>query len=367
MVMQTAFFKLADVIPFDEAVQLLKAGIEAAYGKKGPKIVDMNCAAVDKAADAIVEIPVPTAWTELADDAKTEDDAPDYVKNVMRPMLAQKGDDLPVSAFSKDGTMPVGTSRYEKRGVAINVPEWIADNCIQCNQCAFVCPHSALRPVLVEVAELKNAPASFTTQEAKGKDVKGLKYRMQVNALDCLGCGNCVDICPAKEKALVMQPIATQTGDQVPNYGFSETVSYKDAFKRDTVKGSQFRQSLMEFSGACAGCGETPYVKVLTQLFGERMIIANATGCSSIWGASAPSTPYCTNKEGFGPAWGNSLFEDAAEFGFGIEMGVNRRREILISKCEAALETAAGDVKTALENWLNAKTTQRLPPRPARP
>ena len=355
MVMQTAFFKLADVIPFTEAVALLKGGIEAAYGKKGPKIVEMNCAAVDKAADAINAIDVPAAWADLVGEAAPERDEPAYVSEVMRPVLAQKGDDLPVSAFSKDGTMPVSTSRFEKRGVAIMVPEWIADNCIQCNQCAFVCPHSALRPVLVDDGEAKNAPASFGTLEAKGKDVKGLRYRMQVNTLDCLGCGNCADICPAKEKALVMKPLATQTGGQVPNFDFSQTVSYKDVFKRDSVKGSQFRQSLMEFSGACAGCGETPYVKVLTQLFGERMIIANATGCSSIWGASAPSTPYCTNADGCGPAWGNSLFEDAAEFGFGIEMGVNRRREILISKCEKAAETASGDVKSALEAWLAAR------------
>ncbi|WP_338667420.1 pyruvate:ferredoxin (flavodoxin) oxidoreductase [Pseudodesulfovibrio methanolicus] len=355
MVMQTAFFKLADVIPFDQAVALLKGGIEAAYGKKGPKIVEMNCAAVDKASDAIVEIPVPAAWATLADDVKADVDEPDYVKNIMRPVLAQKGDDLPVSVFSEDGTVPLATSKYEKRGVAIKVPEWIMENCIQCNQCAFVCPHSALRPVLVTEDEMKNAPAAFATQDAKGKDVKGLKYRMQVNTMDCLGCGNCADICPAKEKALVMKPIATQTEEQVPNFDFTETVSYKDAFKRDSVKGSQFKQSLMEFSGACAGCGETPYVKVLTQLFGERMIIANATGCSSIWGASAPSTPYCTNRDGFGPAWGNSLFEDAAEFGFGIEMGVNNRRKTLVAKCEEALCGAPADVKAALEGWLAAK------------
>ncbi|WP_319584396.1 pyruvate:ferredoxin (flavodoxin) oxidoreductase [uncultured Pseudodesulfovibrio sp.] len=355
MVMQTAFFKLADVIPFEQAVALLKGGIEAAYGKKGPKIVEMNCAAVDKASDAIVKIDVPASWATLADDAKADVDEPDYVKNIMRPVLAQKGDDLPVSVFSEDGTVPVATSKYEKRGVAIKVPEWIIDNCIQCNQCAFVCPHSALRPVLVTEDEMKDAPATFAAQDAKGKDVKDLKYRMQVNTMDCLGCGNCADICPAKEKALVMKPIASQTEAQVPNFDFSETVSYKDAFKRDSVKGSQFKQSLMEFSGACAGCGETPYVKVLTQLFGERMIIANATGCSSIWGASAPSTPYCTNTDGFGPAWGNSLFEDAAEFGFGIEMGVNNRRKTLIAKCEEALCGASDDVKAALEGWLAAK------------
>jgi len=355
MVMQTAFFKLADVIPFEKAVSLLKAGIEAAYGKKGPKIVEMNNAAVDKAPAALVEIAVPAAWASLGEDTAATDAAPAYVKNVMRPVLAQKGDDLPVSAFTKDGTMPLATAKWEKRGVAINVPEWIKDNCIQCNQCSFVCPHSALRPVLAADAEMKNAPATFETIEAKGKDVNGLAYRLQVAAQDCLGCGNCADICPAKEKALVMKPIATQLEEQVPNWAFAETVSFKDAFKRDTVKGSQFRQSLMEFSGACAGCGETPYVKALTQLFGERMIIANATGCSSIWGASAPSTPYAVNADGHGPAWGNSLFEDAAEFGFGIEMGVNKRRAVLVSKCEAAVASASGDVKAALEGWLAAK------------
>ncbi|WP_272701405.1 pyruvate:ferredoxin (flavodoxin) oxidoreductase [Desulfovibrio sp. Fe33] len=355
MVMQTAFFKLADVIPFEQAVSLLKDGIDKAYGKKGPKIVEMNCAAVDKAPDALVQVDVPASWASLADEPASETDEPDYVKNVMRPVLAQKGDTLPVSAFSKDGTMPVATSRWEKRGVAINVPEWIADNCIQCNQCAFVCPHAALRPVLLADEDASGAPAAFATVEAKGKDVKGMRYRMQVNTLDCLGCGNCADICPAKDKALVMKPIATQTAEQVPNFDYTETVAYRDAFKRDTVKGSQFRQPLMEFSGACAGCGETPYVKVLTQLFGERMVIANATGCSSIWGASAPSTPYCTNRDGFGPAWGNSLFEDAAEFGYGIGMGLDNRREILVANCEKALETADGDVKKALADWLAAK------------
>ncbi|NDV18599.1 pyruvate:ferredoxin (flavodoxin) oxidoreductase [Pseudodesulfovibrio sp. JC047] len=355
MVMQTAFFKLADVIPFDQAITLLKNGIEAAYGKKGPKIVTMNYAAVDKAPDAIVSIDVPAGWADLADDVIEGKDEPDYVKNVMRPILAQQGDKLPVSVFSKDGTAPLSTAKYEKRGVAIMVPEWIADNCIQCNQCAFVCPHSALRPVLVTEDDTAKAPTGFTTTEAKGKDVKGLRYRMQVNTMDCLGCGNCADICPAKDKALVMKPLATQTENQVPNFDFTETVPYVDAFKRDTVKGSQFRQSLLEFSGACAGCGETPYVKVLTQLFGERMVIANATGCSSIWGASAPSTPYCTNRDGFGPAWGNSLFEDAAEFGFGIEMSISNRRNTLIELVEKAIEETSGDIKATLSGWLAAK------------
>ncbi|MDD3311747.1 pyruvate:ferredoxin (flavodoxin) oxidoreductase [Pseudodesulfovibrio sp.] len=356
MVMQTAFFKLADVIPFDQAVALLKDGIKKAYGKKGDKIVNMNNAAVDNAVDAIVEIPVPDAWKTLADDPAVVRDEPDYVKNVMRPVLAQKGDTLPVSAFSLDGAMPAATAKYEKRGVAILVPEWIKENCIQCNQCAFVCPHAALRAVLATDDELKGAPAAFETLDATGKDVKGMRFRLQVNTLDCLGCGNCADICPAKEKALVMKPLATQTGDQVPNFDFAETVAYKDAFKRESVKGSQFRQPLMEFSGACAGCGETPYVKVLTQLFGERMVVANATGCSSIWGASAPSTPYCVNRDGHGPAWGNSLFEDAAEFGFGIQMAYANRRERLAQLALDALEAGVdGERKIALAGWLANK------------
>ncbi len=355
MIMQTAFFKLADVIPFDEAVAHLKAGIKSAYGKKGDKIVNMNNAAVDNAVDAIKSVSVPVAWKDLENEAPAESDAPDYVKNIMRPVLAQKGDDLPVSAFSIDGTMPLSTSRYEKRGVAIDVPEWIAANCIQCNQCTFVCPHSALRVVTATEEELAGAPETFATFEGKGKDLAGLRLRIQVSTLDCLGCGNCADICPAKESALVMKPIATQTAEQVPNFEFSETVSFKEIGKRDSVKGSQYRQSLMEFSGACSGCGETPYVKVLTQMFGERMVIANATGCSSIWGASAPSTPYCVNKDGHGPAWGNSLFEDAAEFGFGVNMAVDHRRDRLAEKAAKAAESATGDLKEALEGWLENK------------
>jgi len=352
MVMQTAFFKLANVIPFKKAVELLKDGIKKAYGKKGDKIVNMNNAAVDKAADAIVEIPVPAAWKKLKGESAKGGAGSAYVKNVMRPVLAQKGDSVPVSAFSHDGTMPAATSQYEKRGVAIFVPEWIKDNCIQCNQCAFVCPHSALRPVVATDAELKGAPASFETMDAIGKEVQGMHFRLQVNTLDCQGCGNCADICPAKEKALVMKPIATQTDPQVANFDFSEKVSYKEAFARESVKGSQFRKSLMEYSGACAGCGETPYVKVITQLFGERMVIANATGCSSIWGASAPTTPYCVNADGHGPAWGNSLFEDAAEFGFGIEMAVSHRRQHLVELVKAAAKEESGALKTKLNAWV---------------
>ena len=354
MIMQTAFFKLASVIPFEQAVELLKKGIHKAYGKKGEKIVQMNVDAVDQAVANLVKIDYPASWTDAADAAPSAKAEPDFVKNVMRPILAQKGDELPVSAFEADGRFPNATTQYEKRGVAINVPEWIADNCIQCNQCSFVCPHSALRAVLAAEGELKGAPDAFVTLNANGKELKGLKYRVQVNTMDCLGCGNCADICPAKEKALVMKPIASQTAEQVPNFEFAETIAYKDALmSRATVKGSQFQRPLMEFSGACSGCGETPYIRVLTQLFGERMIIANATGCTSIWGASAPSIPYCTNAAGHGPAWGNSLFEDAAEYGYGMSMAYDVRREALAAKVGEAMGSTSGELKDAMQGWLD--------------
>ena len=355
MIMQTAFFKLADVIPFDQAVKLLKDGIQEAYGKKGEGIVNMNNAAVDNAIDAIVEIPVPQSWKDAQDEPAVQVDEPEYVREVMRPVLAQKGDTLPVSAFSKDGVMPAATSKYEKRGVAIMVPEWVAENCIQCNHCSFICPHASLRSVLATDEELSGAPNTFETLKALGKDMGHYQFRLQVNAMDCQGCGNCADICPAKEKALVMQPMDIRKAEEVVNFDFSETISYKDAIKRGTLKGSQFRKPLMEYSGACSGCGETPYIKVITQLFGERMIISNATGCSSIFGASAPTTPYCVNDDGHGPAWGNSLFEDAAEFGFGIEMATDQRRTHLASLMETAVESASGDLKDAMDAWLTGK------------
>lgn len=358
MVMQTAFFKLADVIPFDQAVAYLKDSIKKAYGKKGDHIVNMNVQAVDKAADALVEIKIPADWATASDACATEGDAPEFITNVVRPILAQNGDKLPVSAFEPDGLFPVGTAAFEKRGVAILVPEWVQDNCIQCNRCAYVCPHAAIRPVLATEAELADAPATFTTLDAKGKEVKGLKYRMQVYAEDCLGCGSCANVCPAKEKALVMKPIETQLEDQVANLAFAEeAIEIKDAImSRDSLKGSQFQQPLMEFSGACAGCGETPYVKLLTQMFGERMIIANATGCSSIWGASAPTTPYTVNKNGHGPAWGNSLFEDAAEFGYGMGMAYTQRRNKLEDVVKKAIDTVENaQFKGALEAWIEVK------------
>ncbi|MFI3271437.1 MAG: pyruvate:ferredoxin (flavodoxin) oxidoreductase [Pseudomonadota bacterium] len=381
MIMQTAFFKLSEVIPFDQAIDLLKQSIQKAYGNKGEKIVNMNIAAVEKGIDAVTEIVYPAEWADAKDGCCGHDDCscgthshgsssscgcgghgeggePEYITNVVRPILAQQGDKLPVSSFEADGLVPLGTAAFEKRAAAIMVPEWIAENCIQCNQCAFVCPHAAIRPILAVDEELEEAPESFATVEAKGKDLKGFKYRMQVYAQDCLGCGSCVETCPAKVSALVMKPIETQLEDQVTNLDFATAcIDLKDdVMERDTLKGSQFQQPLMEFSGACAGCGETPYVKLLTQMFGERMVVANATGCSSIWGASAPTTPYCTNKDGFGPAWGNSLFEDAAEFGYGMSMAYSQRRDKLADIVKQVLELGAPDeLKDALQGWLDNK------------
>ena len=361
MIMQTAFFKAANVIPVEEAISLLKDQIKKMFAKKGDKIVKMNWDAVDRTVDNLVKIDYPESWADAADVKAAKADEPEWVSKVMRPILAQEGDKLPVSAFTCDGLFPVGTTRYEKRGVAINVPEWIMDNCIQCNQCAMVCPHAAIRPFLVTDEELEKAPAAFQAKKAVGKELKDYKFRMQVYTEDCMGCGNCADICPAKKPALVMKPLSTQLEDQVPNQRFAETLPLRDTLvKRDTVKGSQFQQPLLEFSGACAGCGETPYAKLITQLFGERMVIGNATGCSSIWGGSAPSIPYCTNKDGHGPAWGNSLFEDPAEFTYGLFMGQLQQRARLADLVRQAVAgDIDGEVKDALSNWLaNMKDAQ---------
>jgi pyruvate-ferredoxin/flavodoxin oxidoreductase len=358
MIMQTAFFQLSQVVPVEQAISLLKDEIQKAYGKKGDKVVQMNYQAVDKTIENIKEVKVPKAWASAVDsEGAPHRHEPEFVSEVMRPMLAQKGDELPVSAFSPDGVFPVGTTAYEKRGVAIEVPQWIADNCIQCNQCAFVCPHAAIRPVLVDDDEKEAAPEKFDTIKAIGKELKDLHFRIQVYPLDCQGCGNCADICPAKKKALVMRPIETQVGVEVPNQRFTQTLSHKkNPLKRDSVKGSQFEIPLMEFSGACAGCGETPYVKVLTQLFGERMMIANATGCSSIWGGSAPSIPYCTNQEGQGPVWNNSLFEDPAELGYGMLQAVTVQRDRLVMKMEKAIaEGLPEPVTKAMKAWIDAR------------
>jgi pyruvate-ferredoxin/flavodoxin oxidoreductase len=355
MIMQTAFFKLANVLPVDEALGYLKDQIQQLFAKKSQKIVDMNFAAVDKTLENLIEIDYPQSWAEATEQPKAGKEEPDFVKNVMRPMLAQQGDKLPVSAFTPDGIFPVATTKYEKRGIAITVPEWIMENCIQCNQCAMVCPHATIRPVLLTEEELQNAPEGFEAKKAVGKDLKEYLFRIQVDTLDCYGCGNCADICPSKKKALIMKPLDTQTQLQVPLWEFVEDLPVRDNIvSRTTVKGSQFCQPLLEFSGACAGCGETPYAKLITQLFGERMLIGNATGCTSIWGGSAPAIPYCVNKDGFGPTWGNSLFEDPAEFTYGMLLGVFQQRNKLADLMREAVGTdIPGDIKEAMSGWLD--------------
>ena len=355
MVMQAAFFKIANVITPQKALKYIKDAIKKTYGKKGEKIVKMNVEAVDKAVDALKKIPVPKSWANAGHEAYLDKDEPEFVTDVMRPMLAQKGDQLPVSAFSPDGIFPTATTKYEKRGIAINVPQWIPENCIQCNQCAFVCPHAVIRPVLASEEDLADAPKEFVTVKAKGKGFEGLRFRIQISPLDCTGCGNCADVCPSKKKALAMKPFLTQKDVQTANHRFfTELPVRDDVMAPTTVKGSQFRQPLFEFSGACAGCGETPYIKVITQYCGDRMIIANATGCSSIYGGSAPSCPYTVNEEGHGPAWANSLFEDNAEYGFGMELGVSQRREKLADLIREAIETnISKDLKDACQNWLD--------------
>ncbi len=358
MIMQAAFFKLAKVIPLEDAVAYLKDSIVKSYGKKGQAILDMNFAAVDRGIESLVKINVPESW-KTAQDAHVDNnnqDKPEFITKVMEPMNAQRGDKLPVSAFkgAEDGTFPTGTSAYEKRGIAVTVPEWQSQNCIQCNQCSLVCPHAVIRPFLFNEEELKNAPESLNTIPAQGPQFKGLQYKIQVSTLDCTGCGNCADVCPAKEKALVMKPIETQH-KQIENWDYiSKNVTYKsDLAPLTTVKNSQFSQPLIQFSGACAGCGETPYIKAVTQLFGDRMMIANATGCSSIWGGSAPATVYCANKDGKGPSWANSLFEDNAEFGLGMFLGVKQIRENIAIQLNnlLALDVPA-ELKAAAEAWL---------------
>ncbi|MDF2672993.1 MAG: pyruvate:ferredoxin (flavodoxin) oxidoreductase [Clostridiales bacterium] len=364
MIMQSAFFKLANVIPIDEAVKYLKGAIVKSYGKKGEAIVNMNYKAVDKGIEALVKVEVPANWKSAEEAAAAETDAPAFIKKILVPMNRQEGDSLPVSAFVgiEDGTFPAGTAAYEKRGTAVNIPEWQIENCIQCNQCSFVCPHAAIRPVLANEEEMKTAPETFATKKAMGKGFENLAYRIQVSPLDCLGCGNCADICPAKNKALIMKPLETQTAEQVPNWNYGVNVPVKDNLaSKTTVKGSQFVQPLLEFSGACAGCGETPYAKLVTQLFGDRMIIANATGCSSIWGASAPATPYTKNAEGKGPAWANSLFEDNAEYGYGMAVAVRQIRNRLtdLMNESIALDIPA-NLKEAYNSWLEGNEDAEL-------
>ncbi len=364
-ILQSAFFKISGVIPYDLAVEQMKKFIVKSYGKKGEDVVNKNYAAVDRGGE-IQKVEIPAEWANLncTTEFKFEhnDNDPEFINKVMRPMVAQCGNDLPVSAFKDiiDGTFPAGTTAYEKRGVATMVPEWDNTKCIQCNQCSLVCPHAAIRPVVMTDAELKKAPKSMKTADIKmPKEFAGMHFRMQVSAMDCTGCGNCADVCPAKEKALVMKPFESQLGE-VDNWNYSQKkVTYKDNLidKYANVKNSQFAQPLFEFSGACAGCGETPYIKTITQLFGERMLVANATGCSSIYGGSAPATPYCKNyRTGKGVAWANSLFEDNAEFGLGMATATRQMRdrvERIMREAIAECDCCSKEIKAMFQEWID--------------
>ena len=362
MVMQGVFFKLTNILPIDKAIQELKEGINKMYGKKGEKVVNMNHEAVDKGIEQIHEVKVPDSWKNLKDEEETEEKIkePEFIRKIMRPMSELKGGDLPVSAFKgiEDGTFPAGTTAYEKRGIAVNVPEWIEERCIQCNQCAYVCPHAVIRPFLLNDEEVEKAPETFVVKKAAGRAYEGLHFKIQISPLDCTGCGNCADVCPAKGKALIMQPIGTQLEKEIPNWKYAvENVSFKEDLNYgSTYKDTQFKAPLLEFSGACAGCGETPYIRLLTQLFGERMMIANATGCSSIWAASAPSTAYTINRKGKGPSWANSLFEDNAEFGYGMHLAVKQMRNKLEDDMRHLIDSNVEEkVKEACHDWIHYK------------
>ena len=364
-VLQSAFFKLAKIIPEADAIKYMKEKALASFGKKGDDVVKMNYDAIDAGAKNVVEVPVPESWKSCKDSKmgmpKAKGDRKDlvnYVNNIQIPVNAQMGDTLPVSAFKNmpDGTFPQGSAAYEKRGIAVDVPSWNPDNCIQCNFCSYVCPHAVIRPVVMTDDELKSAPNGTTGLKIAGLDK--MNFVMTVSALDCTGCGSCANVCPGKkgEKALTMKPLAEQIEKQnLFAYGqeLPEKKEIAEKFKETTVKGSQFKQPLLEFSGACAGCGETPYAKLVTQLFGDRMFIANATGCSSIWGGSAPSTPYTVNKEGKGPAWANSLFEDNAEYGYGMFLAQNTLRQRAVAKLLEMQKSAKGGMKTAIENYMS--------------
>ncbi|MBE7059705.1 MAG: pyruvate:ferredoxin (flavodoxin) oxidoreductase [Ruminococcaceae bacterium] len=359
MIMMSAFFKLANIIPEADAVKYMKEAIVKSYGKKGEKVVNMNNAAVEAGLTGLVEIKYPESWATTTEGAlPVVVPATEYFDEVVKPILAQQGDKLPVSAFSANpnGIVPSGTTKYEKRGIAVNVPNWIPENCIQCNQCSFVCPHACIRPYALTDEQKANAPETFVTKNANGKAYAGKQFRMQLSPLDCTGCGNCADVCPAKEKALVMQPLATLTEAEEANWEYAQTLPELENVSTATVKDSQFSKPLFEFSGACAGCGETPYVKLTTQLFGDRMMIANATGCSSIYGGSAPTNPYTTNDKGYGPTWANSLFEDNAEFGFGFNLAMSQRRAKLTEYVEKFLENPCCEKMADLfKNWLENK------------
>ena len=366
-VLQSAFFKIADIIPADKAKELMKAAAKKSYMKKGQAIVDMNYAAIDRGMKDLKKVEIPADWANavdnsVADKAEGNGALVEYVNEILKPVNAYKGNKLPVSTFMDhvDGTAPNGSAAYEKRGIAVDVPEWNPENCIQCNRCAIVCPHAVIRPVAMTADELAKAPEGTKSLPMMG--LKDLNFVMTVSTLDCTGCGACAQVCPGKKgaKALTMQPIDSQRPKQAV-FDYALTLEDKpevhEKFKFTTVKGSQFKQPLLEFSGACAGCGETPYAKLVTQLFGDRMFIANATGCSSIWGASAPATPYTKNKKGYGPAWQNSLFEDNAEFGLGMALGQKAIRNRLIEYVEGIQkDTDSADLKTACQNYLDTVT-----------
>ena len=353
-IMQSAFFKLANVIPYEDAVEYMKEYARLTYGRRGDAVVKSNWDAIDIAVSGLHEVKVPAEWATATEGATpVKVDATEYFDAVIKPILAQDGNSLPVSAFSPDGFVPTGTTKYEKRGIAVNVPEWQIDNCIQCNQCSLVCPHAVIRPYLV--AEGTDKPESFATKKAIGREFAGFEYRIQISPMDCTGCGNCVEVCLAKEKALVMKPLDSQRHEET-NWEYAQTLPEVTVpVNKSTVKGSQFLKPLFEFSGACAGCGETPYVKLVTQLFGDRMVVANATGCSSIYGGSSPTCPYTVNEKGHGPAWANSLFEDNAEFGFGMNLAFTQRRERLAQTVQKLkdVEWTQAAIKEACDAWLN--------------
>ncbi len=362
-IMQSAFFKIANVIPFEKAVEEMKKAIQKSYGKKGEDIVNMNYAAVDAGGSAVEKVEVPAEWAAIevkAAEAVVDSSRPEFVQKVVDPINALKGDLLPVSAFlgREDGTWDNGTAAYEKRGIAVNVPEWQVDNCIQCNQCAYVCPHAAIRPFLATEEEAAAAPEGTTFKQGLG-ETKAYKFRIQVSPLDCVGCNNCVDVCPAKTKALVLKPLESQMNQAEKWEYMTKKVGYKKVVDTTkNVKNSQFAQPLFEFSGACAGCGETPYIKTITQLFGDKMMVANATGCTSIYSGSAPSTPYCTNEKGHGPAWANSLFEDNAEFGLGMHIGAEKLRDKVEAKMRemmAECDCCSEELKAAMQEWIDSR------------
>ena len=353
-IMQSAFFKLAEIIPADEAIDYMKAAAKKSYAKKGEDVVQKNYAAIDIGVTGITEINYPEAWATATSGATAMHVSDDpYFVDFIKPILAQQGDKLPVSKLAADGYVPTGTTKYEKRGIAVEVPMWIPENCIQCNQCALVCPHASIRPFVM--TEETEAPETFVAKKATGVG-DGKLFRIQVSPYDCTGCGSCVNVCPAKTKALKMAPLAEVEKVENDNWNFAMDLPTLDLpVNKATVKGSQYLQPMFEFSGACAGCGETPYVKLVTQLFGDRMIVANATGCSSIYGGSAPTCPYTVNKQGHGPAWANSLFEDNAEFGFGMNLATTHRRERLADLIRQLAEGCGDEVKAICNAWLENK------------